>query len=231
MSPSHSIIDVIIPAFNEQHSIGLVVREIPDFVRNIVVVNNNSSDDTKTNAIRAGAVVEDEPIKGYGKACLKGMDFIKGLQVPPNIVVFLDADYSDDPREMPAVVRPIAEENFDFVIGSRSKGKREKGSMTFPQVFGNWLATGLMYWLYQADFSDLGPFRAIKWERLLELNMKDQNFGWTVEMQVKAVKNHLKVTEVPVSYKKRVGTSKVSGTVKGTIMAGYKIIWTIFKNL
>ncbi|MEX2592168.1 MAG: glycosyltransferase family 2 protein [Anditalea sp.] len=231
MSFTLPIIDVIIPAFNEQNSIGLVVREIPDYVRNIVVVNNNSSDETKKKAISAGATVVDEPQQGYGKACLKGMDYIKALEIPPKIVVFLDADYSDYPREMSAVVRPIIEDKVDFVIGSRSKGEREGGSMTFPQIFGNWLATTLMRWFYQADFSDLGPFRAIKWDRLLALNMKDQDFGWTIEMQIKAVKSQLKITEVPVNYKKRIGTSKVSGTVKGTILAGYKIIWTIFKYL
>lgn len=231
MSLNLPIIDVIIPAFNEQNSIGKVVREIPDFVRHVVVVNNNSNDNTKSQAQSAGAIVIDEIQQGYGKACLTGIDYIRGLQVPPEIVAFLDADYSDYPGEMSAVIRPIIEDNKDFVVGSRSKGKREVGAMTFPQVFGNWLATTLMRWLYQADYSDLGPFRAIKWDCLLALNMQDQNYGWTIEMQIKAVKSQLKIAEVPVNYKKRIGTSKVSGTVKGTFMAGYKIILAIFRFL
>jgi glycosyltransferase involved in cell wall biosynthesis len=152
------------------------------------------------------------------------------LEVQPEIVVFLDADYSDYPAEMSLLVRPIIENNIDFVIGSRAKGNREGGSMTFPQIFGNWLATTLMRGVYRAEYSDLGPFRAIKWDRLLSLNMKDQDYGWTIEMQIKAFQNKLKIQEVPVNYRKRIGTSKVSGTVKGTVMAGYKIIWTIIRH-
>lgn len=223
------IIDVIIPAFNEQNSVGKVVREIPGFVRHIIVVNNSSWDDTRINAQNEGAIVLDEPQRGYGKACLRGIAHIKTLETPPNIIVFLDADYSDYPQEMSDVVHPIVEGKVDFVIGSRAKGNREAGSMTFPQIFGNFLATRLMRWIYGVNFSDLGPFRAIRWESLRSLDMCDENYGWTVEMQIKAVKNHLKITEVPVNYKKRIGTSKVSGTVKGTIMAGYKIILTVFK--
>lgn len=230
MFPNSPIIDVIIPAFNEQNSIGLVVREIPHYIRNIVVVNNNSNDKTKTNAKRAGAIVVDEPQQGYGQACLTGMSYLQALEVQPEIVVFLDADYSDYPAEMSLLVRPIIESNIDFVIGSRAKGNREGGSMTFPQILGNWLATTLMRRIFRAEYSDLGPFRAIKWDRLLSLNMKDQDYGWTIEMQIKAFQNNLKIQEVPVNYKKRIGTSKVSGTVKGTVMAGYKIIWTIIRH-
>jgi glycosyltransferase involved in cell wall biosynthesis len=229
MSGSFPIIDVIIPAFNEENSVEKVVNEIPDFVRNIVVVNNNSSDNTKERAQKAGAIVVDEPQKGYGKACLTGMAYLKKSEIQPDIVVFLDADYSDFPAEMDAVVQPIVEDHADFVIGSRAKGNREGGSMTIPQLFGNWLATGLMHRIYHFKYSDLGPFRAIRWPQLLALNMIDQDFGWTIEMQIKALKHGLKITEVPVNYKKRIGTSKVSGTVKGTFMAGYKIIWTIFR--
>jgi len=159
------------------------------------------------------------------------MAYIGSLKVQPDIVVFLDADYSDYPEEMSEVVKPIVEGKADFVIGSRAKGDREGGSMTFPQIFGNRLATTLMRWIYGLEYSDLGPFRAIKWDCLLSMRMEDKDYGWTIEMQIKAGRNHLGIAEVPVNYKKRIGVSKVSGTVKGTIMAGYKILWTIFKYL
>jgi len=230
MPDAYPLIDVIIPAYNEQDSIAKVIYDIPDFVRNIVVVNNNSSDNTKSIAFKAGAIVVDELQRGYGKACLTGIEYIRNLEVQPEIVVFLDGDYSDYPEEMREVVRPIVEGKADFVIGSRVKGQKEGGSMTFPQIFGNWLATTLMRWIYSVDYSDLGPFRAILWTKLLALNMQDQNYGWTIEMQIKAVKHGLKAMEVPVNYKKRIGVSKISGTIKGTVMAGYKIIWTIFKE-
>lgn len=229
MEQPWQIVDVIIPAFNEEDSIALVVGEIPDFVRNIIVVNNNSVDQTKQNAWAAGAVVLDEPQQGYGKACLKGMAYLLTLKVQPHIVVFLDGDYSDYPAEMGSLIQPIVNEEADFVIGSRTKGMSEEGSMTIPQVFGNSLATRLMRWIYQVNYSDLGPFRAIKWESLLALEMRDENYGWTIEMQIKAAKNKLRHTEVPVNYKKRIGKSKVSGTVRGTFMAGYKIIWSLIK--
>lgn len=231
MSESYPLIDVLIPAYNEQDAIGKVVREIPEFVRNIVVVNNDSTDNTKFNASRAGAIVVDEAQKGYGMACLTGIEYIKSLKVPPDILVFLDGDYSDYPEEMEDVVRPIIEGKADFVVGSRTKGKSATGSMTFQQIFGNRLATALMRLIYKADYSDLGPFRAIAWEKLLALDMKDETYGWTIEMQIKALQHRLKVQEVPVNYKQRIGTSKISGTVKGTVMAGYKIMGTIFKYL
>lgn len=223
------IIDVIIPAYNEEKSIPKVIAEIPQIVRYIVVANNNSSDRTGEVAIQAGAVVVFEAQKGYGKACLTAMDWIKKQETPPDIVVFLDGDYSDFPAEMIDLVAPIINQKADMVIGSRALGNRESGSMTFPQVFGNWLATTLMRYIQGARFSDLGPFRAIRWKDLLLLNMQDQNFGWTIEMQIKAHKAGLNYAEVPVNYRKRIGTSKVSGTVKGVIGAGYKIILTIFK--
>ncbi len=224
-------IDVIIPAYNEEQSIAKVIRDIPGFVRHIVVVNNNSTDATKANAEGAGAIVVDEAQQGYGKACLAGMTYLKNLEVQPGTVVFLDGDYSDYPQEMTLLVEPILEGQADFVVGSREKGKSARGSMTFPQVFGNRLATTLMRYLYKTEYSDLGPFRAIVWDKLLALDMQDQDYGWTIEMQIKAAKQKLKIAEVPVNYKQRIGTSKVSGTVKGTVMAGYKIIWTIFKYL
>lgn len=223
------LIDVVIPAFNEANAIGKVIAEIPDIVRNIIVVNNNSNDDTRKVSLAAGAIVLDEPQKGYGKACLKGLAYLDELERSPDIVVFLDADYSDYPAEMLNLVEPIIQKDADMVIGSRAKGSRENGSMTLPQIFGNWLATKLMYQLYKADFSDLGPFRAIRWDKLKALKMQDEDYGWTIEMQIKAVKNGLTYTEVPVNYRRRIGVSKVSGTVKGVFGAGYKILWTIWK--
>lgn len=221
---------VIIPAYNEEAAIGKVIAEIPkNWVREVVVTNNGSTDQTTARAREAGATVVHEPISGYGRACLRAMEYVKSLATPPDIIVFLDGDHSDYPEELPDLIRPIVEQGYDMVIGSRALGKRERGSMTLPQVFGNWLATSLLRLLYNAHFTDLGPFRAIKWEQLLVLNMRDKNYGWTVEMQVKAAKQRLKSTEIAVKYRKRIGTSKVSGTVKGVILAGYKIITTIFK--
>lgn len=224
------IVDVIIPAYNEEESVGLVLNDIPkDVVRDVVVVNNNSSDKTPEVAASVGAVVVDQPIPGYGAACLKGIDKVKLNPDSPDVVVFLDADYSDYPNELPTLIKPIAEQNIDMVIGSRALGESEKGSMLPQQLFGNWLATRLMGLIYRSNFTDLGPFRAIKFDKLLALNMKDMNYGWTVEMQIKAVKSGLTYIEVPVSYRKRVGVSKITGTIKGTVMAGIKIISTIIK--
>jgi len=223
---------VIIPAFNEENSVGKVVSDIPkSIVSEIIVVNNNSNDLTKVNALAAGAIVIDEPIQGYGNACLKGMAFVSGMEIKPDIIVFIDADYSDYPEEIEKLIHPILTENFDMVIGSRALGNREKGSMTPQQIVGNWLATSLLKLFYKVSYTDLGPFRAIKYQKLLDLNMIDKTYGWTVEMQLKAAKQKLKIIEVPVTYRVRIGYSKVSGTVKGTVMAGYKIITTIFKYL
>jgi len=232
MSFNMAIIDVIIPAYNEQCSVGKVIEDIPkEFVREIIVVNNNSSDETSKNAVKAGATVFNESRQGYGYACLKGMAHCEQKTQKPDIIVFLDADYSDHPEEMPEVVRPITEEGIDMVIGSRALGKKEPGSMTPQQVFGNWLATRLMRIFYGVKYTDLGPFRAIRFDKLLEINMEDKTYGWTIEMQIKAAKLGMKSTEVPVTYRKRIGKSKVSGTVKGTIFAGVKIILAIFKYL
>lgn len=225
-------IKVIIPAYNEAESVGLVVQAIPkDLVSEVIVVNNNSRDETANVARQAGATVLDEPRQGYGHACLKGMDYLARLPIEqqPDMVVFIDADNSDYPEEMPLVVAPILNEGMDMVIGSRALGNREQGAMMPQQVFGNWLATRLIRWLYGVRFTDLGPFRAITWHALQALQMQDKTYGWTVEMQVKAAKQGLQCTEVPVNYRKRIGVSKVSGTVKGTMGAGYKIIKTIFK--
>lgn len=226
-----AVVDVIIPAYNEENSIDLVVKEIPAFVRNIIVVNNNSSDKTSQIAQESGALVVDEPVPGYGRACLKGIDVVKENIIPPEIIVFLDADYSDYPQELIVLVKPILAGDADLVIGSRALGNREAGAMTFPQIFGNWLATRLIKLFYAHTYTDLGPFRAIRWNSLLALEMEDKTFGWTIEMQIKAVKKKLKIAEMPVNYKKRIGVSKISGTVKGTLMAGYKIIGAVFKYL
>jgi glycosyltransferase involved in cell wall biosynthesis len=223
------VIDVVIPAYNEENSVAKVVRDIPNHVRNIIVVNNNSNDNTAQVAEKAGAVVLLEKNKGYGYACLKGLAFIADQEIKPDIVVFLDADYSDYPEELDLVIEPIIKEKIDLVIGTRNNIEREKNSMTPQQVFGNWLATTIMKWFFKSTFTDLGPFRAIKYPKLLELNMEDKTYGWTVEMQLKALKQNFSYTEVPVKYRKRIGESKVSGTLKGTIMAGYKILLWIFK--
>ena len=228
------IIDVIIPAFNESASIGKVVEDIPkNIVKEVIVVNNNSTDLTEEIAGKAGATVLRETKKGYGYACLKGMEYIaqKPENDQPDIVVFIDGDYSDFPEETTELVKPIIEKDYDLVIGSRALGNRDKGAMLPQQIFGNWLATFLIKVFYRVRFTDLGPFRAIKYKKLLALNMQDTTYGWTVEMQVKAAKQNLKCIDVPVNYRKRIGKSKVTGTIRGTIMASYKIILTIFKYL
>lgn len=224
-------IKVIIPAYNEADSIGFVIKNIPSIVNEIIVVSNHSNDDTEINAKNAGATVLIENRRGYGYACLKGMDYIANLENAerPDIIVFLDGDYSDYPEELTKIVAPILNENIDLVIGSRVKELREKGSMTIPQIFGNWLATTLMSILFRAKFTDLGPFRAIKYNKLLELKMEDKTYGWTVEMQLKALRKKFSYIEVPVNYRNRIGVSKVSGTVKGAIFAGVKILGWIFK--
>ncbi|MEO9662905.1 glycosyltransferase family 2 protein [Maribacter dokdonensis] len=222
-------IKVIIPAFNEADSIAHVINELPKTVSEIIVVNNNSTDDTVKNAKAAGATVLTENKKGYGYACLHGLDYVAKKSEQPDLIVFIDGDYSDYPEELDKVVAPILENDIDFVVGAREKSLREEGSMTPQQVFGNWLATFLMRLFFGAKFTDLGPFRAIKYEKLKELNMEDKTYGWTVEMQLKVLKKKMTYTEVPVRYKRRIGISKVSGTVKGSIFAGIKILGWIFK--
>ncbi|KJJ37896.1 glycosyltransferase family 2 protein [Aequorivita vladivostokensis] len=222
-------IKVIIPAYNEEASIGKVIAEIPNIVSEIIVVNNNSTDNTSEIAKNAGATVLFQPKAGYGNACLKGMEYISEEDIKPEIIVFLDGDYSDYPSELTKIVAPILEDDIDFVVGARVKALREAGSMTFPQRFGNALATRLMKLFFNSKFTDLGPFRAIKYDKLLALNMEDKTYGWTVEMQLKVLKKKFTYVEVPVKYKNRIGTSKVSGTVKGAIFAGVKILSWIFK--
>jgi glycosyltransferase involved in cell wall biosynthesis len=225
------IIKVIIPAYNEEASIPLVIKDIPSIVDEIIVVSNNSTDNTEANAKQAGATVLIEKQKGYGYACLKGMEYIAGFkkELQPDIIVFLDGDYSDYPEELTKIVQPILEDDVDFVVGARVKEFREDGSMTGPQIFGNWLATKLMRLFFRSTYTDLGPFRAIKYQKLLDLKMEDKTYGWTVEMQLKALKQKLSYREIPVKYKNRIGVSKVSGTIKGAIFAGVKILGWIFK--
>ena len=223
---------VLIPAFNEAASIANVIREIPQsLVKEIIVIDNGSTDKTAQVVLNAGATLLSEPKKGYGRACLKGIEYLKGKAVDQDIIVFLDGDYSDFPQEMHLLLHPIQNGNVDLVIGSRVSWNRQPESMLPQQVFGNWLATRLIKVFYNVRFSDLGPFRAIRWAALEKINMQDKTFGWTVEMQVKAAKQNLICSEVPVSYRKRIGVSKVSGTIRGTILAGYKILYTIFKNI
>lgn len=223
------VVRVIIPAFNEENAVGNVVRDIPDhLVQEIIVVNNNSNDQTELRAKEAGATVLKEENQGYGFACLKGINYVNNLEENTDVIVFLDADYSDYPEEMELLLKEIEQGN-DLVIGSRALGMKESGSMTPQQIFGNWLATSLIKVFYNKSFSDLGPFRAITWKCLKDIDMQDQTYGWTVEMQLKVAKGNYSFTEVPVNYRKRVGKSKISGTLKGTILAGYKIITTIFK--
>ena len=224
-----TITKVIIPAHNEEKSIAKVIQDLPSTVDEIVVVSNNSSDETVGGAKKAGATVLTEKRRGYGYACLKGISYIKSKSIKPDIIVFLDGDYSDYPKELNKLIAPIINEDFDFVVGARSKKLREKGSMTAPQIFGNWLATSLMAFFFNSKFTDLGPFRAIKYNKLIDLNMKDKTYGWTVEMQLKALKMNYLYKEIHVKYRNRIGVSKVSGTLKGTIFAGIKILYWIIK--
>ena len=235
-----AIVDVIIPAYNEEASIALVVHEIPRRwtlgdtdvrVRDVIVCNNNSRDRTREVAAAAGAVVVDEQRPGYGSACLKGMAYIAARPQAqwPDVVAFVDGDHSDYPEQLPELVNPIVTGRAGLVIGSRALGELEPGSMQPQQIFGNWLATSLIKLIYGDEFTDLGPFRAIRYRTLRTLGMQDPDFGWTVEMQVRAAKARVSSLEVPVRYRKRIGESKISGTVKGTLLAGHKILWTIFK--
>ncbi len=228
------VIDVIIPAYNEEASIGLVVAEIDRaLVRDVIVCDNNSTDRTAAVGADAGAIIVEEPRAGYGSACLRGMAYVAARPEAewPDVIVFLDGDHSDYPEEMADLVRPIVEDGMDLVIGSRATGHLEPGSMTPQQLFGNWLATNLIRLIYGYRFTDLGPFRAVRYSALKKMKMRDPDFGWTVEMQVRAAKMQLRCTEIPVRYRKRIGTSKISGTIRGTVLAGHKILWTIFKMI
>ena len=217
---------VIIPAFNEARAIAQVIGDIPEAVADeVVVVNNASTDETEDNARAAGATVLTEPNPGYGYACLRGLAYAKAKQ--PDVVVFLDGDYSDHPEEMIDLVAPIARDEADFVIGSRIRGEAEPGALLPQAQIGNRLACTLMRWIWNGRYTDLGPFRAIRFRDLLALDMQDTTFGWTIEMQIKALEAGLRIHEVPVSYRRRVGVSKITGTISGTLRASAKILWTI----
>lgn len=217
------------PALNEEKAIGRVLADLPwQVVRRAVVADNGSTDRTAEVATEAGAEVIPAPVRGYGSACLAALAHVR--LDPPDVVVFLDADYSDFPQELPMVVAPILEGRADMVIGSRTLGRHERGALLPQAVFGNALACFLIRVIYGVEFSDLGPFRAITWPALQRLKMADPDYGWTVEMQVKAAKAGLRSVEVPVSYRKRVGVSKVTGTIRGSVLAGHKILYTIFKQ-
>lgn len=217
---------VVIPAFNEAGSVGRVVADIPaGLAAEVVVVDNASTDETARVAEAAGATVVAEPRRGYGRACLRGIAYARTRH--PDIVVFLDGDYSDHPEEMADIVAPILRGEADFVVGSRTRGRAERGALLPQARAGNWLACTLMRLFWGARYTDLGPFRAIRFADLLALDMRDETFGWTIEMQIKAAVAGLRCTEVPVSYRRRVGTSKITGTVSGTIRASAKILWTI----
>lgn len=224
----HPKISVILPAYNEEGSISLVLNDLPrDILLEIIVVDNNSTDDTARVASDLGAKVVREKRQGYGAACLKGISHLSD----PDIVVFLDADYSDYPEEITQLVQPIIDEKMDFVLGSRMLLPESRSALLPQARYGNKLATLLIKLFFRFRFTDLGPFRAIRYESLKAIGMRDQDFGWTVEMQIKAVKACLRIQEIPVRYRERVGVSKITGTVSGTIKAGTKIIYTILKYL
>ena len=216
-------IGVVIPAFNETRAIGQVIADIPDWVDKIVVADNGSTDNTADVARAAGAQVVQEPERGYGAACLRGLQELNTM----DIIVFLDGDYSDFPQEMDRLVGPNINGEAQMVIGSRVRGNAQKGALTPQQIFGNWLACRLIALIWGVKFTDLGPFRAISRKALDAMDMQDRNYGWTVEMQIKAARSGLATLEVPVSYRRRIGVSKVSGTVKGTVLAGSKILGLI----
>lgn len=222
--------DVVIPVFNERASLPLVLRALPaEAIDEIVVVDNASTDGSGELAREHGATVVREPRPGYGSACLAGMAHLGARERAPRIVVFIDGDFSDHPEELPTLVAPIARGEADLVVGSRTLGRRERGALLPQARFGNWLAAWLIRRLYGLRVTDLGPFRAIRWEALQALGMADRDFGWTAEMQVKAAREGLAYLEVPVSYRKRIGVSKITGTLRGTVLAGWKILYTVFR--
>ena len=222
-------VTVIIPVLDEEQGIARVLDTLHrGDVKEILVVDNGSTDGTAAAARARGARVVSEPRRGYGRACLAGI--ARAESDPPDVVVFLDGDFSDDPSELPVLLAPIARGEADLVIGSRVRGERERGALLPQARVGNWIATTLIRWRYRHRFTDLGPFRAIRWTSLATLGMRDETFGWTVEMQIKALRRGLRVVEVPVRYRPRLGRSKISGTLWGSVRAGSKILWTIART-
>jgi glycosyltransferase involved in cell wall biosynthesis len=219
-------VDVIIPALNEEAALPRVLAEIPrPTVRRVVVADNGSTDRTAEVARASGAQLVYEPERGYGAACLRALGHLAAD--PPDIVAFLDGDYSDHPGELDVLIAPIVAGHADLVIGSRARGTREAGALSPQQRVGNAIACSALRALYGVRYTDLGPFRAIRWETLQALSMRDRNYGWTVEMQIKAARQGVRYREVPVSYRRRIGVSKVSGTVRGSLGAGVKILWLL----
>lgn len=219
-------VDVIIPALNEQDALPLVLRDIPrPPVRRVIVADNGSTDRTAEVALKNGAEVVHEPERGYGAACLKALAHLAAD--PPDIVVFLDGDYSDHPDELLSLIDPIRAGDADMVVGSRTRGRQERGALSPQQRAGNAVACGALRLMYGVRYTDLGPFRAIGWGALQALGMQDRNYGWTIEMQIKAAQRGITYREVPVSYRQRIGVSKVSGTVRGSVSAGAKILWLL----
>lgn len=230
--PDLPLIFVVIPAWNEEQSIGRVIADLPRaYAHRIIVADNNSTDRTAGVARSAGAIVVPAPRQGYGSACLAGLEYIANLppHEQPQIVAFIDGDYSDDPGQLPQIVKPLIDGHADFVIGSRMLKKQPKGALLPQAIFGNRLACFLIRLLFKQTYTDLGPFRAIRWDALCALKMCDANFGWTVEMQIKAAQRKLRIREVAIDYRPRIGTSKISGTIGGSVRAGYKILWTIWR--
>ncbi len=217
---------LIIPALNEAQSVGLLLGRIPrDLFSQIIVVDNGSQDRTAAVAVAGGAEVVHEPRRGYGQACWSGL-----RQVRPSVtaIAFMDADLSDNPKDLAQLVRRFDHDHWDLVLGSRVLGNPEPGSLTALQRFGNWLSTHLIALVWHVHFTDLGPMRIVRRDALARLNMRDRTFGWTVEMQARAAQLGLRVCELPVRYsRRRYGRSKVSGTVFGSLRAGVKILWTI----
>lgn len=220
-------VDVVIPALDEEAALPHVLRALPP-VRRVVVADNGSRDRTAEVARAAGAEVVHEPRRGYGAACLAALAHLAAD--PPDVVVFLDGDHSDHPEELPQLIAPITDARAELVIGSRVLGQAERGALTPQQRVGNAIACGALRVVYGARYTDLGPFRAIRWASLMRLDMRDRDYGWTVEMQVKAARLGVRHVEVPVSYRRRIGSSKVSGTLRGTIGASHKILWTLARH-
>ena len=227
MNHRANCVSVVIPVFNEEDSLPAVIGDLPqDLLLEIIVVDNASTDQSAAVAANLGCRVVPEPRRGYGQACLTG---IAALNPNTDIVIFIDGDHSDHADQLPELLKPILEENYEFVIGSRALGQREQGAMTPQAHYGNKLACFLMRLFWGVAYTDLGPFRAITYRALKQIQMTDRDFGWTIEMQIRAVEEGIRTTEIPVNYRRRIGASKISGTVSGTIRAGEKILRTIFK--